>query len=101
MKKTLIFIFATLCFSGANFASTYEKVNTDRAYYLESIDLNLENIELDTNSYYCDIDCPSDDYCSGCLYSTYETEYCVGQKCRTRTKYKCNVCGDTWWIYHD
>ena len=53
-----------------------------------------------TVTMYCDYECPSDDYCNGCLYSTYKTEYCVGQRCRNRTLYKCNVCGDTWWIYH-
>ena len=64
-------------------------------------DGETENADLSKENTFCDIDCKSDDYCGGCLMSTYKTEYCVGTKCRNRTLYKCNVCGEKWWIYHD
>ena len=51
---------------------------------------------------WCDYECPDDDCFSGCLYSTYKTEYCVGLKCRDRTLYKCNInSSHKYWIYHD
>ncbi len=49
-------------------------------------------------------ECPScnmNDYKSWCvLRNTYKTEYCVGQKCRTRTLYRCS-CNSSheYWIY--
>ena len=67
---------------------------TEKTNLIDNVDLSIENIS-------CDIDCRSDDYCVGCLWTTHKTEYCVGQKCLTRTLYKCNVCGEKWWIYHD
>ena len=79
-----------------------KKIETEKTVVtdLETINV-MENLDSSKEDAFCDIDCPSDDYCSGCLWSTYKTEYCVGQRCRTRTLYKCNVCSDTWWIYHD
>ena len=43
-------------------------------------------------------DCPD---CYGTLQSTYITEYCVGQRCRDRTLYRCNYdSSHEYWIYH-
>ena len=44
-------------------------------------------------------DCPD---CYGTLVTTYETEYCVGERCKNRTLYKCNYDSThAYWIYHD
>jgi hypothetical protein len=44
-----------------------------------------------------DFDCPD---CYGTLMRTYQIEYCVGQKCRTRELYRCNYnFNHSYWIY--
>lgn len=82
-------------------AECCKKDGENKACCLMTADGETENADLSKENTYCDIDCKSDDYCGGCLLSTYKTEYCVGTKCRNRTLYKCNVCGEKWWIYHD
>ena len=97
MKKILFILIACFGLSAVNYATDAkdkEDVKTEKTNLIDNGDLTIENIV-------CDIACESDDYCSGCLYTTYKTEYCVGTRCRDRTLYKCNVCGDKWWIYHD
>ena len=94
MKKILFILIACFGLTTMNYATYNEDTKTEKTNLIENADPSLENIV-------CDINCASDDYCGGCLYSTYKTEYCVGTKCRNRTLYECNVCREQWWIYHD
>ena len=97
MKKILFILIACFGLSGMNYATdatNKEDAKTEKTNLIDNLDLSIENIV-------CDIACPDDDCFSGCLYSTYQTEYCVGSRCRDRTLYRCNLCSSTWWIYHD
>ena len=93
MKKLLFILIACFCLSAVNYATDSEVVKTEKTNLIVAGDLSIDNIV-------CDNACPDDDCWNGCLYSTYETEYCVGSRCRDRTLYKCNICSSTWWIYH-
>ena len=98
MKKILFILIACFGLSAVNYATDAkdkEDVKTEKTNLIDNGDLTIENIV-------CDNACPDDDCWSGCLYSTYETEYCVGAKCRNRTLYKCNMDSKhQYWIYHD
>ena len=95
MKKTLIIIIAIFGIYSINF-STYAKNDTIEKTIV------IDKVNLAENTIYCDNECPDDDCFSGCLYSTYKTEYCVGAKCRDRTLYECNLnASHKYWIYHD
>ena len=94
MKKILFILIACFGLTTMNYATDKEDSKTEKTNLIENADPSIENIV-------CDIACASDDYCNGCLYTTYKTEYCVGTRCRDRTLYQCNVCREQWWIYHD
>lgn len=107
MRKFLFLSIACLCFVGVNFASITGNDSNKKVDYKENVELTSENIELNLESINlnsadlpCKYDCQSDDYCNGCLLSTYHTEYCVGTRCRDRTLYECNICKEQYWIYH-
>ena len=97
MKKTLFILIAILGVFSVNYATaTLDKENVmlEKTNVIAAEEMIIENI-------YCDNVCPDDDCYSGCLYTTYQTEYCVGVKCRNRTLYKCNMnSSHKYWIYH-
>tara|TARA_B100001758_G_C18332574_1_gene569666 strand:+ start:375 stop:671 length:297 start_codon:yes stop_codon:yes gene_type:complete len=98
MKKTLIILIAF--FGIYSFVDVINATNNIELKTENNITFDKENIS--ENDMWCDYECPDDDCFSGCLYSTYKTEYCVGLKCRDRTLYKCNInSSHKYWIYHD
>jgi hypothetical protein len=106
MKKLLFILiafFGTYAMAYATDPIDKEKIETE-----ESIVTDTEKTEIPTLNADNAVNrvCPTcnDDYGkSYCvLRNTYNTEYCVGTKCRTRTLYRCSCeSSHEYWIYKD
>ena len=59
--------------------------------------IKIDGVEDHGHDHAVGYTCPEDDFA---LRNTYETEYCVGLKCRTRDLYVCSVYSEhKYWIY--
>ena len=86
-KITLVVSISLLCLGFTDIYS--DKHNHEITSSIDKSVLCLDN----------DIECPD---CYGTLRRTYEIEYCVGQRCRTRELYRCSYDWDhVYWIYTD
>ena len=97
MKKILFILLAIF----GTYTITYSSFSVDNANIVteEATVTDAEMSNNISNHTLIIIDCPD---CYGTLQNTYITEYCVGQRCRTRTLYRCNYDRDhEYWIYKD
>ena len=93
IMKNLIYIsFALLSFTFLYSHNNDDVTETHKHEVISSID-------KDESFLINEIDCPE---CYGTLQRTYQIEYCVGVKCRTRELYRCNMNRDhEFWVYTD
>ena len=107
MKKVLFILmafFGTYAMAYATDPIDKEKIETEESIVTDTEKTEIPTLNADNAVNRVCHACNDNNYGkSHCkLRNTYNTEYCVGQKCRTRTLYRCS-CEPTheYWIYKD